>query len=94
MIESASFTDALVKELCSGRKLMEQKQGFREIAAAKEAALMRGHKSIKGLGKCVLNIPAQEFFALTEKYGYDAWGDRGFIRDCQKDRPNLAPNKA
>jgi hypothetical protein len=94
VIEEAAFTDALVKELCSGRKLMEQKQPFREIEAAKEAAAMRGHKALPGLGKCVLNIPAHEFFLIREKYGDDAFGDRGFIRDFQRLEPTMAVNKA
>ena len=76
--------EALIRELCSGRKLMEQKQPFREIEAAKEADLMRNHKAIPGLGKCVLNIPAHEFFLIREKYGDEAFDDRGFIRDFHR----------
>lgn len=93
-IKDDARREALIREFCSGRMLMEQKQPFRELEAAKEASLMRGHRSIPGLGKCVLNIPAHEFFLIREKYGDDAFGDRQFIRDFQRLEPTMAVNKA
>lgn len=84
---------ALIRELCSGRMLMETMQQMRERACAKEAKSMIGHKAIPGLGKCVMNIPAHEFFLIREKYGDEAFSDKGFIRDMQRLEPEMAVNK-
>jgi hypothetical protein len=89
----AAMDEALIRELCSGRKLMEEMQHKREHIAKAEAALMRGHKTIPGLGKCVLNIPAHEFFLMREKYGEDAFRDKGFIRDFQRLEPEMAVHR-
>lgn len=88
-----AMTDALVKELCSGRKMMEERQHMREHVAAAEASALRGHRSIKGLGKCVAVIPQHEWFLLRAKYGEEAMTDRGFIRDFQKHEPSMAVHK-
>ncbi len=92
-IESADLTDALVKELCSGRRLMEERQYLREHVAAAEATLLRGHRSVASLGKCVAVIPQHEWFLLRAKYGEEAMHDKGFIRDFQKHEPAMAVNK-
>jgi len=91
MISEEAMTDALVKELCSGRQLMETKQKFREIAAAQEADTLRKTTN-SALGKAVAVVPAHEYFLIRNKYGEDAWHDRGFVRDFQKFHPELSPN--
>jgi len=45
MICEDALTDALVKELCSGRALKEAMQNQREIAASAEARAMKDAKS-------------------------------------------------
>lgn len=84
---------ALVAELCSGRKLMETRQHLRENRASLEAAAMRGHKAIPGLGKAVAEIPAHEYFLIRQKYGADCWHDRGFVKDFQRLEPTMAANR-
>lgn len=91
MISEEAMTDALVKELCSGRQLMETKQKFREIAAAQEADTLR-NKTNSALGRAVAVVPTHEYFLIRNKYGEDAWHDREFIRDFQKFHPELSPN--
>jgi hypothetical protein len=91
MISEEAMTDALVKELCSGRQLMETKQKFREIAATQEAETLRG-VTTGALGRAVAVVPAHEYFLIRNKYGEDAWHDREFIRDFQKFHPEMAPN--
>ena len=91
MISEEAMTDALVKELCSGRQLMETKQKFREISAAQEADALRGVKT-GALGRAVAVVPTHEYFLIRNKYGEDAWHDREFIRDFQKFHPELSPN--
>ena len=93
MISTDALDAALVRELCSGRLLMENQQNFREIDAAKEAQALHGHRSIPGLGKAVAVIPQHEWFLMREKYGPDCWNDRGFIRDFQRLEPSMAVHK-
>jgi hypothetical protein len=93
-IEQARMTDALIKELVSGRKFVEEQSKLREHVAAAEAHAQRGHRTIKGLGKCLLNIPQHEFFTIRNKYGPDCWGDRGFIKDFQRLEPQFTVHKA
>ncbi len=97
MIETLSeeeCTTALLRELRWGRQVKESFQQIREAEAAKEAIELRGHRTIPGLGKCVVNMPAHEFFLMREKYGDDCWGDRGFIKDFQRLEPTMAVHKA
>jgi len=91
MISEEAMTDALVKELCSGRQLMETKQKFREVSAAQEADTLRGVQT-GALGRAVAVVPSHEYFLIRNKYGEDAWHDREFIRDFQKFHPEMAPN--
>jgi hypothetical protein len=84
---------ALLNELCSGRKYREASLRAREKACAQEAAAARGHKTIPGLGKMVMSIPEDEYYDMCFKYGYEAFDDRGFIRDMQRLEPDLACHK-
>ena len=84
---------ALAAELCSGRKFHEATLRARERACAQESAAARGHKSIPGLGKLVMSIPDHEYFLMCQKYGYEAFDDRGFVRDMQRLEPDLACHK-
>lgn len=93
MVSNEALDAALVRELCSGRQLMETRQQFREIDAAAEAKALIGHKTIPGLGKAVAVIPQHEWFLMREKYGNDCWNDRGFIRDFQRLEPSMAVHK-
>ena len=90
MISTAEMDAALVRELCSGRQLMETRQQFRERGAAQEAKELLGHKTIGALGKAVAVVPQHEWFLMREKYGEDCWHDRGFIRDFQRLEPSMA----
>ena len=87
MICEDALTDALVKELCSGRKFKEALQNKREIEAAAEARAMRDAKSI--LGKAVGSIPQYEYMNIASKYGAECWDDREFVRDFFKSQSHL-----
>ena len=87
MICEDALTDALVKELCSGRALKEAMQNQREIAASAEARAMKDAKST--LGKPIGAIPQNEYFFLANKYGTECWDDRGFVRDFFKSQSHL-----
>jgi len=87
MICDEAMTNALVKELCSGRLLKENMQRKREIEAAAEARRMKDAKSIAG--KAIGSIPQHEYFLLGSKYGMECWDDRGFVRDFFKSQSHL-----
>lgn len=92
-IFNEAMDDALVKELCSGRQLEEERMHLREHVAAARASAMKGHRTIGGLGKLAVEVSAREFFTIREKYGPDCWGDRGFVRDFQRLEPEMACHK-
>lgn len=62
--------------------------------AAAQAKAMKGHRTIKGLGRCVLNLPPDAYFRALRKYGHDEVHSKGFIRYFNKKHPELCPNKA
>jgi hypothetical protein len=85
---------ALIREIRSGFELVKANEQRKEIEAAHEAAAMRKHKTVAGLGKCVAVMPQDEFFRLQKKYGRDEVHSREFLRDFNKRFPHLSPNKA
>jgi len=91
MIEGldAATEHALINELCSGRKFMEENCKYRERQAAQDAFASRGHKTHKALGKKVLSLPAYDFFRLRHKLGEDAMHDRSTIKDIQRLAPEF-----
>lgn len=94
LLSEAELTDALIKELCSGRKFMEENLKFREKAAAQDAAESRGHKTHGTFGKKLLSVPDHEYFLLRQKYGDDCFHEKEFIRDFQRLEPDLTVHKA
>jgi len=87
MFANEEINAALVRELCSGRKLMESLENRREIEAAAEARKMREVKSIAG--KPVGSIPQREYLLLANKYGSECWDNREFVRDFFKSQSHL-----
>ena len=85
---------ALERELARGWNAKQALEKQREIESAKEAEALRGHRSVAGLGKCVLTLPQQEYQEIVSKYGYDAFSDRGFIRDMQRLEPQTRVHRA
>ena len=85
---------ALERELARGWNAKQALEKQREIEAAKEAESLRGHRTLAGLGKCVLTLPQQEYQEIVAKYGYDAFSDRGFIRDMQRLEPQTRVHRA
>jgi hypothetical protein len=87
MFANEEINAALVRELCSGRKLMESLENRREIEAAAEAKKMREVKSIAG--KPVGSVPQHEYLLIGKKYGVECWDDREFVRDFFKSQSHL-----
>jgi len=89
-ISQEAMHDTLIKELCSGRRFMEElkhKEKWEERIAAKEAQAMRGNKgkTLKFAG----SIPASDFFTIRNHQGDGCWDDRGFVKDYFKKHPHL-----
>lgn len=78
---------ALERELTRGWNAKLALEKRRAIDAEKEALELRNHRTIQGLGKCVLTLPQEDYEAIVSKYGYDAFSDRGFICDMQRLEP-------
>ena len=93
LISEAALTDAMIKEFSSGRALMEARQNVREQAAAEAAQSYKGHKTVKGLGKHICEIPQHEYLILIEKYGFETVHSRDFLRTFQRLEPSMASNK-
>lgn len=74
------------RELVLGWSLNKAREKQRERAAAAEAkGLRKTHTGTAGaLGKQVLNVDAQQYWEIVNKYGYDAFSDREFIQDMQR----------
>ncbi len=89
-----AMTDALIKELCSGRQFLDSLQKRREIEAAEVAKQYRKLGRQKGAKMVHLaEIPQREYLQMVQKYGSECWEDREFIRDFQKNEPTMASNK-
>jgi uncharacterized protein YxeA len=88
-----AMTDALIKELCSGRQFMESLQNKREIEAAKIAQDYRKigrRKDAKFVH--LMEIPQHEYLKMDQKYP-GCWDDREFVKDAQRLEPTMASNK-
>lgn len=85
--------DALIKEIKTGWEFNKQKERLDELRSEKEAAEIKTHKSINGLGRCVAVIPGDTFELLKKSYGHQEVHSNGFLKYWQKTYPNLSPNK-
>lgn len=80
----------LVKESLAEEKATEFE---RTNVARAQASVMKNHKSIPGLGKCIGVMPGREYFRLVKKYGYETVHSKDFMRYFNKKMPELSPNK-
>jgi hypothetical protein len=79
---------ALERELTRGWNAQLALEKQREIEAGKQAAAMRNHRTVEGLGKCVLALSQVDYERVVSQHGYDAFSDRGFIKDMQRLEPS------
>lgn len=75
---------ALANELQKGWNINKATEAARERAAAQEAEKQRLFHRGSKLLKPVLTLDQQQYEELCSKYGYEAFGDRGFIKDMQR----------
>jgi hypothetical protein len=91
-IPEAALDDALIRELCTGRQLMDALEHKREIEAAAIAAASRKMTPGKHF-RHVAEIPQREYLLMANKYGEECWQDREFVRDFQRLEPTMAVHK-
>jgi hypothetical protein len=65
----------------------------RTNVARAQASVMKNHKSVPGLGKCIGVMPGREYFRLVKKYGYETVHSKDFMRFFNKKMPELSPNR-
>lgn len=85
---------AFVREIRTGFQLERETEKFRVKQAEREAAELKGHKTINGLGKCVAVIPEREYFRLINKYSHEEIHSKGFLKYYNRVFPALSPNRA
>lgn len=93
VIPRAEVSRALERELRTGLLLKKALEEQREIKARQAAKLLRDHRPIKGLGRCVSVMPSWEWFRNRQKYGVQEMHSKGFLNYFQKKFPELAPHK-
>jgi hypothetical protein len=80
----------IVKESLAEEKATEFE---RTNVARAQASVMKNHKSVPGLGKCIGVMPGREYFRLVKKYGYETVHSKDFMRFFNKKMPELSPNR-
>lgn len=84
---------AIFKELKTGHQLLKAREEFRDNQAALEAQTFKGHKAVKGLGKCVAVWDQGDYLRMVKKYGHEEVNSKDFLRTFQKLYPHLSPNR-
>jgi hypothetical protein len=93
-ITREEIDNELRKEIIRSLEFEKATEAERVNLAQAQASMIKGHKAIPGLGKCVGVMPAREYFRLIKKYGYPAVHSREFMSYFNKKMPELSPNKA
>jgi hypothetical protein len=93
-ITREEIDNELRKEIIRSLDFEKATEAERVNVAKAQASLMKGHKAIPGLGKCVGVMPAREYFRLVKKYGHETVHSREFMSYFNKKMPELSPNKA
>lgn len=93
-ISRAEIDNELRKEVFRSLEIERATEEERVRVAQAQAAMMKGHKSVPGLGKCVAVMPPREYYRLIKKYGYETVHSREFLSYFNKKMPELSPNKA
>lgn len=90
----AEIDNEIQKEIFRSLEIEKATEAERVNVARAEAQMIKGHKTIPSLGKCVAVMPAREYFRLVKKYGHNEVHSREFLSYFNKKMPELSPNKA
>jgi len=85
--------DALIKEIKTGHQLYKERERKAELEAREQAKELRTQKEVKGLGRCVAVVPADDYMLLNKRYGRQEVHSKEFLSYFQKKYPELSPHK-
>lgn len=82
--EDAEVLDELVKELRLG---WHKKEVECEIRTQHASKIRQEATSMEGLGRLRLSIDPTSFHYWGQREGYEAWDDKGFVNEYERDNP-------
>lgn len=75
------------------RRGWQMKRVKAEIEAKQTAQLNQlDHKSLDGIGALRMRVPGDAFHFWGQKLGYDCWNDANFLREYERDNPQVKVN--
>lgn len=79
---------AMIEEFKTGalKEMVESKVNHQKIAKFNHDNSLR---SIDGIGRLRMSIDPWHFHNYGQRYGYDCWKDKGFLKDVEKVHPEL-----
>ncbi len=78
---------AVIKELQSGIQKDWVQAGIQQKRIAKDSE--RETRAIDGIGRLRMRIDPTLYHAWGTKYGYDCWKDSQFLREVERDNPEV-----
>lgn len=61
-----------------------------QVEAKSNAALNSiDHKSVDGLGRLRMRVPADAFHYWGQRLGYECWSDESFLKEYERDNPEV-----
>lgn len=94
IIIPAELNRVLDRELRTGdlQTRLLQRQACAEREAKQIARNNPRLRSMEGVGRLRMSIPADAFHFWGQKLGYDCWQSKEFLREFERDNPGLKRN--
>ena len=79
---------AIINEFKTGvlKEMVESRVNHQRIAQHNHS---NSFKSVEGLGRLRMSVDPWHFHNYGQRYGYDCWKDKGFLKDVEKVHPEL-----
>jgi hypothetical protein len=86
----AELAHSLEKEL---RRGWNRQAVTAQIEAKQNAAInQQQHKSLDGIGRLRMRVPADAFHYWGQRLGYECWSDQQFLKEYERDNPEVKVN--
>lgn len=79
---------AVLEELKTGYNMELTKAAIHSKRIGQETH-ERSHKSVEGLGRLRMRVDPTLYHHWGAKYGYDCWRDNGFLKEVERDNPEV-----
>lgn len=79
--------EAVIKELKDGHAKEMATSAINH--ARMEKVNRANHKSVEGLGRLRMRIDNGLYHTWGQKYGYNCWRDNGFLKEVERDNPEV-----